>query len=113
MLTVLQAVVANAYSDTIIVEGTSASLLATGGDFYNWIPDTALSCNICAATYATPLQTTSYSVEVENMDGCKDTATVLVEVRESIDNILFIPNVLTPNNDGFNDTWFIKNIHSK
>ncbi|MDC0231394.1 gliding motility-associated C-terminal domain-containing protein, partial [Aureispira] len=26
-------------------------------------------------------------------------------------NILFIPNVLTPNNDGFNDTWFVKNIH--
>ena len=110
MLTVLEAVVANAYSDTIIVEGTSASLLATGGDFYNWMPDTALSCNICAATDASPLQTTSYSVEVENMDGCKDTATVLVEVRESVDNILFIPNVLTPNNDGFNDTWFVKNI---
>lgn len=110
ILTVYQAVTANAYSDTIIVEGTSANLLATGGDFYTWLPDTALSCNICAATMASPLQTTTYVVEVESMDGCKDTASVVVDVRANINNVLFIPNVLTPNGDGFNDTWFIKNI---
>ena len=111
LLTVFPAVVANAYSDTIIIEGTSASLLATGGDFYNWLPDTALSCNICAATDASPSQTTTYVVEVENMDGCKDTASVLVDVRENINNVIFIPNVLTPNNDGYNDTWYIKNLY--
>ncbi len=110
LLTVYQGVVATAYSDTIIVEGTSANLLATGGDFYNWLPDTALSCNICASTTASPTETTTYWVEVENMDGCKDTASVLVDVREDVNQIIFIPNVLTPNNDGFNDTWFIKNI---
>lgn len=110
LLTVLQGVVANAYTDTIIIAGTSANLLATGGDFYNWLPDTALSCNICPSTTATPAQTTTYLVEVENLDGCKDTASVVVDVREDINQIVFIPNVLTPNNDGFNDTWFIKNI---
>ncbi len=110
VLTVYQGVVASAYSDTIIVAGTSANLLATGGDFYNWLPDTALSCNICAATAASPVETTTYWVEVENMDGCKDTASVVVDVREDVNQIVFIPNVLTPNNDGFNDTWFIKNI---
>lgn len=110
LLTVYQGVDAVAYSDTIIVAGTAANLLATGGDFYNWLPDTALSCNICAATTASPAQTTRYLVEVENMDGCKDTASVLVDVREDVNQIIFIPNVLTPNSDGFNDTWFIKNI---
>lgn len=110
LLTVYQGVDAVAYSDTIIVAGTMANLLATGGDFYNWLPDTALSCNICAATTASPAQTTTYWVEVENMDGCKDTASVVVDVREDVNQIIFIPNVLTPNNDGFNDTWFIKNI---
>ena len=110
MLTVYQAVTANAYSDTIILEGTSANLSATGGDFYYWMPDSALSCNICATTSASPLQTTTYTVEVESMDGCKDTASVLVDVRPNVNNIVFIPNVLTPNNDGYNDTWFIKNI---
>lgn len=110
LLTVYQGVDAMAYSDTIIVAGTMANLLATGGDFYNWLPDTALSCNICAATTASPAQTTTYWVEVENMDGCKDTASVVVDVREDVNQIIFIPNVLTPNDDGFNDTWFIKNI---
>ncbi|BDS15534.1 gliding motility-associated C-terminal domain-containing protein [Aureispira anguillae] len=110
LLTVYQGVTATAYSDTIIIAGTSASLTATGGDFYNWLPDTALSCNMCATTIASPLQTTTYWVEVENIDGCKDTASVLVDVREDINQVVFIPNVLTPNNDGFNDTWRIKNI---
>ena len=110
LLTVYEGVLAMAYADTIIVAGTAANLLATGGDFYNWLPDTALTCNICAATTASPAQTTTYSVEVENMDGCKDTAKVVVDVRQDINKVVFIPNVLTPNADGFNDTWFIKNI---
>jgi len=111
MLEVWQGVTAQAYADTIIVEGTPANLAATGGDFYNWLPDTALSCSICSTTTATPDQTTTYVVEVESLDGCSDTASVTVEVRENVAQVLFIPNVLTPNNDGFNDTWFIKNIH--
>jgi len=110
LLKVYPRVVANAYSDTIIAVGTSANLSATGGDFYNWLPDTALSCNICANTTASPDEATTYIVEVESMDGCKDTANVHVDVREDVNQIIFIPNVLTPNNDGFNDTWFIKNI---
>lgn len=110
MLTVFDSVVAQAFSDTIIIAGTAANLRATGGDFYNWLPDSALTCAICATTEARPTVTRTYQVEVENMEGCKDTASVLVEVRESVDQVLFIPNVLTPNGDGYNDTWFIKNV---
>ena len=44
------------------------------------------------------------------MEGCFDTLSVFVEVRERVDDILFIPNVLTPNGDGFNDSWEIRNI---
>ncbi len=109
-LTVFDSVLARAFSDTIILAGTAANLSATGGDFYNWLPDSALTCPVCPATEAMPSSTRRYQVEVENMDGCKDTASVLVEVRESVDQIVFIPNVLTPNGDGYNDTWFIKNV---
>ncbi len=110
LLEVWQGVDAQAFSDTIIVAGTAANLIATGGDFYTWLNNVALGCDICAATTASPLQSTRYEVEVESLDGCTDTASVLVEVREAVADIIFIPNVLTPNQDGANDTWFIKNI---
>ena len=109
-LTVFDSVVAVISNDTIILAGTAAELRASGGDFYRWLPDTALGCDICPTTTAQPNQSLRYQVEVQNLDGCADTASVWVEVRPSIDDVLFIPNVLTPNNDGFNDTWFIRNI---
>ena len=109
-LNVLPAVVATISPDTLIVAGTAAQLYASGGDFYDWIPAMDLSCSICPQTEAFPDSSTIYTVEVENMEGCFDTLSVFVEVRERVDDILFIPNVLTPNGDGFNDSWEIRNI---
>lgn len=109
-LTVWDSVEAVVSNDTIILAGDVAELRASGGDFYNWTPDSALSCAICPVTSAQPSQTLRYTVEVQNMDGCADTASVLVEVRPSVNQVLFIPNVLTPNGDGYNDTWHIRNI---
>ena len=45
-----------------------------------------------------------------DIEGCSVTDTVLVEVKSNVGQLLFIPNVLTPNNDGYNDTWKIDNI---
>lgn len=109
-LTVYDSVVATISNDTIILAGTAAELRAGGGDFYNWTPDSALVCDICPTTLARPSQQLRYFVEVQNMDGCSDTASVLVDVRATIEDVLFVPNVLTPNGDGFNDTWLIRNI---
>ena len=47
---------------------------------------------------------------MENIEGCIVVDTMQVVVREAVADILFIPNVLTPNADGKNDTWFIQNI---
>ncbi len=111
LLEVWQGVSGQVYSDTIIREGTSGQLVATGGDFYNWWPAANLSCPMCSSITVSPLQTTTYWVEIESLDGCKDTLNARVEVRKNIHQLLFIPNVITPNNDGKNDTWRIDNLY--
>ncbi|MCH2044511.1 MAG: gliding motility-associated C-terminal domain-containing protein [Saprospiraceae bacterium] len=109
-ITVYPEVNATISPDTIIVEGSAAFLYASGGDFYEWTPDLNLDCSICPQTNANPPQTTVYTVLVENMDGCTDTDSVEVTVQPDAASVVFIPNALTPNADGKNDTWFIKNI---
>lgn len=109
-LTVYDSVVATVSNDTIILAGTAAELRAGGGNFYVWTPDSALVCGICPTTLARPNQSLRYSVEVQNMDGCSDIASVWVDVRRTIDDVLFVSNVLTPNGDGYNDAWFIRNL---
>jgi gliding motility-associated-like protein len=42
------------------------------------------------------------------MNGCTDTDSVVVTL--SGEQIITIYNIITPNGDGFNDTWYIENI---
>lgn len=109
-VTSLAAPQAQASADTIIVLGDAASISATGGDFYAWTPAADLDCDICNQTLASPQVSTNYIVTVENLEGCTDQDTVFVDVREEVEQLVFIPNVITPNNDGKNDSWRIQNI---
>jgi len=47
-----------------------------------------------------------YEVGVRDDSGCEITLTAMVD----FDPNLFIPTVFTPNNDGFNDTFFVRNL---
>jgi gliding motility-associated-like protein len=51
----------------------------------------------------------TYSVVAADKNGCASSLDVIVGVHGS-EQCLEIPDVITPNNDGFNDTWKIKNI---
>ena len=53
----------------------------------------------------------TYSVEVTDQYNCKDTAFVLITVNPNLE-IVIIPNLMTPNGDGYNDIWKIKNIEA-
>lgn len=66
-----------------------------------WSPASSLSCEDCSSPLAAPDETTTYRVEVTNQAGCKasDEMTVYVNPASNI----FVPNVFTPNTDGFND----------
>ena len=51
----------------------------------------------------------SYSVVVTDKNGCAASLNVTVGFVGS-EKCIEVPEIITPNNDGFNDTWKIKNI---
>ncbi|MCP3927823.1 MAG: T9SS type B sorting domain-containing protein [Bacteroidetes bacterium] len=70
-----------------------------------WTPDESLSCIDCPDPFARPIITTNYSVMVTDTSGCLTSTTLVVFVDKSRN--VFIPNIFSPNGDGFNDFFMI------
>jgi gliding motility-associated-like protein len=51
----------------------------------------------------------TYSVLVTDANGCRASADIVINISGT-EGCLEIPTIITPNNDGYNDTWIIKNI---
>ncbi|WP_161888760.1 Ig-like domain-containing protein [Pontibacter russatus] len=92
--------------DQDIDSGESVRLNGSGGESYIWSPAAGLDDPLAASPVATPEQTTRYTLTVKNREGCEDTTSVVVTVRQ----LLVIPNAFSPNGDGVNDNWEIENI---
>ncbi len=75
---------------------------ATGGPHYTWSPTTALGCDTCATVSASPLQTTTYCVMVNDTNSCADTACVTVTVNLACE--VGLATAFSPNGDGVNET---------
>lgn len=99
-------------SPTIISPGESTLLSASGGSMYYWFASSpsTFSNQHGANSFAIPTaDTTTYYVQVQNMNGCTDTASVVVIVDEQDSTIINaeiygnLQNVITPNGDGMND----------
>lgn len=60
-------------NDAGICAGESTTLSASGGLYYKWTPSTGLDHDDIANPVATPLQTTTYHVDISN-DGCSDSS---------------------------------------
>ncbi|MGB1316966.1 MAG: PKD domain-containing protein, partial [Flavobacteriales bacterium] len=73
--------VANAGADQSICSGDAATLQASGGPNYVWVPPTGLSDANIANPEANPSATTEYVVTVSNNLGCGTSDTVLVTVN--------------------------------
>ncbi|HYK76433.1 MAG TPA: MBG domain-containing protein [Daejeonella sp.] len=97
-----------AAGSTTISKGESLQLQATGGELYSWQPTLGLSNSNIANPVARPAQTTTYKVTVTNANGCSSSEQITIQVLE--DYKFDANNVITPNGDGFNDKWEIKNI---
>lgn len=93
-------------SDTLIEVGNTIELSGFGGDEFRWSPDRWLSSTTEQFITASPLRDITYNLTVRSIRGCEDMASIFIYVERDIK----VPNVITPNNDGFNDTWKITNI---
>jgi gliding motility-associated-like protein len=95
--------------DTTITEGDAVQLYATGGLDYFWYPDDFMDDPTSQYPTVNPDVNTTYYVQITDINGCVDTSIALITVAPDI-SALVIPNLFTPNNDGFNDSWEILNI---
>lgn len=63
-----------------ICSGESTTLMASGSISYQWAADASLSSTNTATTVATPTETTTYQVFLENEQGCQDTLSTTVAI---------------------------------
>lgn len=89
-----------------IPQGSSVTLNGSGGLVAVWSPGITLSDSMIFNPTATPDSTTTYTIFVMDSIGCmaQDEVTITL-IDTSI--YLLVANVITPNNDGFNDNWLI------
>lgn len=73
---------------------------------YLWSPALGLSDDNIYDPIASPEETTTYILRVENVYGCYEYDTLVVNVFPE----LIFPSGITPNGDGVNDDWEIDNI---
>ena len=74
---------------------------ATALSFTGWNNAESLSCPDCFRPEATPFVTTTYTITIEDLVGCRATDSVTVNVVAV--RPVFIPNVFSANFDGLND----------
>lgn len=93
--------------DSLITPSTNPIQLdysTAGGTFYSTCGSCISSTGIFSPSIAgSGIHSVCYVV---GSDECKDTACIELEVEVNGFNLI-IPNVLTPNNDGINDFWFV------
>jgi gliding motility-associated-like protein len=57
-------------------------------------------------TIANPVKSTLYTVTGTDENGCVNSDTLTLEVQHN--DVLYVPNVFSPNNDGENDVMYVR-----
>jgi gliding motility-associated-like protein len=94
---------AMAESNFISCNGKGVKLHATGAQTYSWQPANLCDNSLSADPLVKPDKETYFSVTGTDANGCKNADSVKVTVAKQ--NIFFVPNAFSPNNDGVNDLF--------
>lgn len=97
-----------AQRDTIIDVGGEAVLTAvtTSTGIFSWSPDYDVDCDNCQTTTANPIDSTTFTVNFTDENGCQAESSVLVLVN--FQEAVGVPTAFSPNGDGINDVLFVK-----
>ena len=102
--------VVEAFGDSQVSQGFSAQLGATGASSYIWSPASVLNNSNIPEPVARPLETTTFTVIGQSLQGCEGSDTITVTVEE--DFLIEPNNTFTPDGNGKNDTWVINNVEA-
>nr|WP_276900860.1 lamin tail domain-containing protein [Pedobacter kyonggii] len=91
-----------------ISKGDALVLTATGGTQYSWTGAEITNGQNTASASIRPKQSGTYKVTATNASGCVSDQTISITVTE--DYKLEASTVVTPNGDGYNDKFIVKNI---
>lgn len=97
----------------LVSKGETVLLTATGGTTYTWtadMPASIISGEHTPVVTVRPQQKVVYTVTAANAAGCTAQQSITIEVKD--DYKVDATNIMTPNGDGINDRFVIKNIDS-
>lgn len=100
--------IVDAGNDTIIYTGTRALLNAKGATTYKWWPAKTLSDSLVFNPVAKPSEETVYYVEGTDDYGC--TGVDSIRIKLLFPQTIKVPNLVTPNGDGHNDKWDLRDV---
>lgn len=87
--------------------GADLTLSASGGETFYWEPQVGTCQNSnCSNYYIIPEQTDTFVVYGTDEYGCENTDTVIVTIDGDME--VFVPNIFSPNGDGWNDELVVK-----
>ena len=96
-------------TDTIVEEGATINVLASGTGNPQWSPSQGVSNSNSFNTSISPNSGGYYFVTVSDGSGCTAKDSILISISPEIQS-MFISNALTPNGDGINDEFIVEGI---